>query len=75
MLSVRPEQTTELWETFQQWHSCYWRPVEIHREFASHFQQPHAIRRVFRRVLAGLRRPVLRYVEAKRPLEPMIAAE
>src|SRR5579863_8549056 len=48
MLSVRPEQTRELRDTFQQWHSSYWRPVEINREFASHFRRPNLLRRAFR---------------------------
>ena len=75
MLSVRPEQSRELWETYQQWHLLYWRPGEINREFASHFRQPNPIRRVFRRLLARLRHPVLRRLEAKAPAERMIPAE
>jgi hypothetical protein len=74
MLSVRREQGRELWETFQLWHASYWRPVEINREFASHFRKPSAVQRLLRRFIASIRRPVLRRLE-QRPETPMVPAE
>jgi hypothetical protein len=63
MLAVRHEQGRELWETFQLWHASYWRPVEINREFASHFKRPNAVQRLWRRLVASIRRPLLRHLE------------
>lgn len=37
MLMVRSDQEKQLFDTFQQWRTEYWRPLEINREFASHF--------------------------------------
>jgi len=74
MLSVRREQGRELWETFQLWHASYWRPVEINREFASHFRKPGAVQRLLRRFIASIRRPVLRRLE-ERASTPMVPAE
>src|ERR1700730_8463716 len=59
MLAVRREQGLELWQTFQQWHVSYWRPIEINKEFASHFREAHPITPGFRRIIAKLRRAVL----------------
>jgi hypothetical protein len=44
-LAVEHRQETALCEAFQEWHVNYWRPVEINREFASHFTRPSWIRR------------------------------
>lgn len=55
-LSVAPEQSRELWQEFQVWREVYWRPVEINREFASHFQAPNAFQRILRRINLAWRR-------------------
>jgi hypothetical protein len=44
-LAVRREQEQELFRTFQEWQSNYWRPLEINRQFASHFRPRSAFRR------------------------------
>jgi hypothetical protein len=59
MLAVRREQGLELWQTFQQWHVSYWRPLEINKEFASHFRTPNPLTRAFRNMIAKIRRAVL----------------
>ena len=59
MLAVRREQGLELWQTFQQWQVSYWRPLEINKEFASHFRKPNPLTRTFRSLVAKLRRAVL----------------
>jgi hypothetical protein len=59
-LSVAPEQSRELWQEFQVWREVYWRPVEINREFASHFKEPNAFQRVFRRINLAWRRATRR---------------
>ena len=58
-LSVRNEQGRELWTAFQDWRVTYWRPIEINREFASHFSEPSIFRRALRRVLAKVRQVML----------------
>jgi hypothetical protein len=37
LLAVRPEQEHQLATCFREWHMSYWRPLEINRDFASHF--------------------------------------
>ncbi|HWF99159.1 MAG TPA: hypothetical protein VN691_08210 [Steroidobacteraceae bacterium] len=37
LLSVRPEQEREFAGCYREWQNAYWRPLEINREFASHF--------------------------------------
>jgi hypothetical protein len=37
LLAVRPEQKHELAVCSREWESNYWRPLQINREFASHF--------------------------------------
>jgi uncharacterized protein with von Willebrand factor type A (vWA) domain len=37
LLSVRPEQEREFAGCFREWQTAYWRPLQINREFASHF--------------------------------------
>jgi hypothetical protein len=56
MLAVRREQGRELWDAFQQWHSGYWRAVEINKEFASHFRAPTIWRRLCRQLVRRMRR-------------------
>src|SRR5256884_4854761 len=59
MLAVRREQGLELWQTFQQWHVSYWRPLDINKEFASHFPKPHPLTRAFPRTIPKIRHAVL----------------
>ena len=55
-LSIRPEQTDELYTTFTTWRQSYWMPLETNREFASHFSPPNAWVRLFRDVRMAWRR-------------------
>jgi hypothetical protein len=55
-LSVRPEQADELHTMFKTWRQFYWQPVEINREFASHFEEPNAWARLFRDIRMAWRR-------------------
>lgn len=55
-LSVRPEQTDELYASFRTWRQDYWQPTEINREFTSHFKEPNAWVRLFRDVRMAWRR-------------------
>ena len=46
MLRARPEQAKVFHEAYRDWHASYWRPLEINREFAAHFEAPPLWRRL-----------------------------
>src|SRR5215470_10444431 len=46
LLKASPEQAKLFHEAYRDWHASYWRPLEINREFASHFEAPPLWRRV-----------------------------
>jgi hypothetical protein len=50
ILRARREQGRELWHAFQVWHSAYWQPVTINREFVRHFRSPNLWQRFYRSV-------------------------
>jgi hypothetical protein len=60
-LVVSKQQEPALTEAFQQWRADYWRPLEINRQFAAHFDPPSPWRkllinlteRVHRMLLSG----------------------
>jgi len=45
ILKALQEQTKVFHAAYREWHASYWRPLEINREFASHFE-PALWRRV-----------------------------
>jgi hypothetical protein len=45
MLKASQEQTKVFHAAYREWHASYWRPLEINREFASHFERPALWRR------------------------------
>ena len=46
LLAIRSEQRQELAKCFREWESSYWRPLQINREFASHFLRKPGLRRM-----------------------------
>ena len=48
-LEVSREQDAVLFAAFNEWHAKYWRPLQINRQFAAHFELP-----LWRRVLIAL---------------------
>jgi hypothetical protein len=46
LLAIRPEQKQELAKCFREWESSYWRPLQINREFASHFLRKPGLRQM-----------------------------
>ena len=58
-LSVRVEDGQELWTAYREWHTNYWRPIEINREFVAHFRSPNILQRALRGLLAKARRVLL----------------
>jgi len=54
--SISAEQGEQLFTAFKAWEEFYWRPLEIDREFASHFRRPNRWVRLYRDVrMAWLR--------------------
>ncbi len=43
-LRVRTDQEHDLYQAFCDWRASFWRPIEINREFASHFAPPSRLR-------------------------------
>lgn len=54
--SISCEQGEQLFAAFKAWREFYWRPLEIDREFASHFRAPNAWVRLFRDIRMAWRR-------------------
>jgi hypothetical protein len=77
ILAVRGEQGKELWCAFQQWHAAYWRPLEINKEFALHFRAPNVWQRLYRGLIARMRRILAHNSseEASAQGAPMVPAE
>jgi hypothetical protein len=44
LLAMWPEQMRELAKGFREWERDYWRPLQINREFASHFASDRSLR-------------------------------
>jgi hypothetical protein len=55
-MTVKPEQTDELFSTYQVWRREYWTPIATNREFASHFAKANAWVRLFRDIRMAFRR-------------------
>jgi hypothetical protein len=66
-LRASREQSRALHEAFQDWRASYWRPLQINREFAGHFEPPGLVRRA----LIAL----LRYLIAWRPAAKSVPLE
>jgi hypothetical protein len=60
LLAVRPEQERQLAVCFREWQSNYWRPLEINRDFASHFARRPGIFQVLIGLTARLHRWLLK---------------
>ena len=71
LLRASPEQARVFNTAYRVWHATYWRPSEINREFASHFE-PALWRRVaiwlLRRLLTMPRAPKSSSVRTDLPL-------
>ncbi len=55
-MAVKPEQSEELFATFKTWRREFWVPLEVNREFASHFEKPGAWKRLYRDIKTAFRR-------------------
>ncbi len=73
-MTVKPEQTDELFATYKLWRREYWTPIATNREFASHFAKPNAWVRLFRDIRMAFRRFVRREDTVRRPLDDFVGA-
>ena len=74
-LMIRPEQERSLAESFEQWRTNYWRPLEINREFASHFRPRSRIRRALLAMTARLNGWLLGQHDEDFPIKTGVAAD
>ena len=58
-LRVRNEQQAPLFEAFNEWRASYWRPLEINRQFAEHFDPPTGLRKFLLALTARLHRALM----------------
>jgi hypothetical protein len=73
-LAIHPQQERQLGNAFENWHTNYWRPLEINREFASHFRP----RSGWRRALLAVTTRLNRWLVGSEPeyhTDPRFAAE
>jgi len=54
MLRISREQGKAFHAAYREWYATYWRPIEINREFASHFCPPSLWQRLAMRFLKYL---------------------
>jgi len=57
-LSIKPDQSQALAGCYREWQATYWRPLEINKEFASHFHHS-ALRKMLIHFTAWLHRRLL----------------
>ena len=55
-LSIRRDQAPDLTASYREWQADYWRPLQINREFASHFASRAPLRRALIAMTARLHR-------------------
>jgi hypothetical protein len=59
MLRVSKEQQETLVEAYGEWRASYWRPIEINRQFAAHFNPPSWWRQLLIDLTARLHRALV----------------
>jgi hypothetical protein len=69
--SISSEQGDQLFNAFKAWKEFYWHPLEIDREFASHFRAPNAWVRLFRDIRMAWLRFMRRAGPVSLPAEAM----
>jgi hypothetical protein len=74
-LRASKEQTRVFRAAYREWHASYWRPLEINREFASHFAPPPLWRRLaiwlLRRLLSWPEPAKASSLQTALPLQPV----
>src|ERR1700730_11348223 len=75
LLRASREQTKVFHTAYREWYASYWRPMEINREFASHFAPPslwrHAAIWLLKRLLSWPQLAKTSSLETALPLQPI----
>jgi hypothetical protein len=75
ILRASPDQAKVFHTAYREWYASYWRPLEINREFASHFDPPPLWRRfamwLLKRLLAWPQAEKPSRLHAAAPLQPV----
>jgi hypothetical protein len=74
-LPIKADQERELLACFREWQAHYWRPLQINREFASHFTPRSATRRFLIKLTGWLHNRLLRRTERRRGDPVTVPAE
>ena len=69
-LAVNRDQENTLCQAFNEWRANYWRPIEINREFAMHFERPTRFRQVLIDLTEWLHRALLKQGRPSRDHKP-----
>lgn len=75
LLAIKSEQEEALTACYYEWQANYWRPLQINREFASHFRQRSPFRQLLIDLTARVHRWLLRQGHASHPAGVMHPAE
>ena len=68
LLAIRPDQLPALSRCFHDWESTYWGPLQINREFASHFTEQPGLRRMLIAITGRLHNWLLRHPRASQSI-------
>jgi hypothetical protein len=74
-MAIKAEQEKELSACFLEWQAQYWRPLQINREFASHFAPRSLPRRILIRLTGWLYNRLLQRREERHRAPAMVPAE
>jgi len=66
LLAIRPDQAAALTRCFREWETNYWRPLQINREFASHFTRRPGLSRILITLTGRFHNWLLRQARAPR---------
>lgn len=66
-LMIHPEQERSLADSFEAWRTNYWRPLQINREFASHFRAKSRLRHALIQLTGKLNRWLLGHSDEVAP--------
>jgi hypothetical protein len=73
-LAVDKAQEPALFEAFNHWRTDYWRPLEINRQFAAHFNPPSPWRQVLINLVERLHRALLAERHETKAVQPAAVA-
>ncbi|HZS63412.1 MAG TPA: hypothetical protein VFA53_02785 [Xanthobacteraceae bacterium] len=75
LLAIKSDQEEALAACYNEWQANYWRPLQINREFASHFRPRSRVRQLLIDLTARVQRWLLRQGSTAYPRGIMYPAE